>query len=72
MGMRLDNDGGYYDLKEHIGHKIVIARYGSTDEPPVNIAIECEDCNCILLDFEAPEGSVPLETPMSEKRKKRA
>jgi len=72
MGIRLDDKGGYEDLRGHIGHKIVITPYGATGEPPVDIAIECLTCNCVLLDFEAMEGTVPLETPMSEKRQKRA
>ena len=70
MAIRLDNDGGYEDLKGHVGHNVAVVGYGVTGEPPVNIAIECEDCNCVLLDFEAPEGTVPLEPPMSGRRKK--
>jgi len=45
------NGNGYSDLKEHLGHKIVVAEYGDGD----NIAIECEDCGCVLVDFDKPE-----------------
>ncbi len=46
----------YEDLKRHIGHKLVIACYGTEEERiegnPENIAIECETCNEVLLDFD--------------------
>ena len=43
--------GSFDDLMEHVGHKIVIATYGS---PVGNVAIECEDCKMVLLDFDKP------------------
>ena len=45
---------GYYDLRKHIGHKIVIVGYGNPEEAPENIALECEDCNEVLVDFNEP------------------
>jgi hypothetical protein len=41
----------FNDLKQHIGHKIVCVGYA---EGPayVNVAIECETCNEVLLDYE--------------------
>lgn len=39
----------YEDLKEHIGHKIVCVSYGKSIE---NVAIECETCNEVLLDYD--------------------
>jgi hypothetical protein len=41
----------YEDLKAHIGHKICIVWYGNREEPD-NIAVECETCNEVLLDFD--------------------
>ena len=40
----------YKELKEHIGHKIVCVRYGD-----VNVAVECEDCNEVLISFDKYE-----------------
>lgn len=38
----------YKSLRAHAGHKIVCVVYGDED----NVAIECEDCNEVLLDFD--------------------
>jgi len=37
----------YEDLILHVGHKIVITTYED-----INVAIECETCNEVLLDFD--------------------
>lgn len=63
MGIDLSENGhGYNDLKSHIGHKIVCVGYKyqihfSPDdkENPVNVALECEDCGVVLVDFDRPE-----------------
>ena len=56
MSIDLSEHGtGYQDLKEHIGHKIVVAGYGNLVDP-VNIAIECKDCGEVLLSFDKPEN----------------
>ena len=34
-------------LKEHVGHKIVCVMYGEQ-----NIAIECESCNQVLMNYD--------------------
>lgn len=59
MGIDLTN--GYNDLKGHIGHKIVCQPYGDPRDP-VNIAIECETCNCILIDFNQPQKAPSIKT----------
>ena len=43
----------YEELRKHIGHKIVCVCYmkKGTIEPK-NVAIECETCNEVLLDFD--------------------
>ena len=40
-------------LKPHVGHKIVCVAYGEPDLP-VNISIECQDCNEVLFSIDAP------------------
>lgn len=50
-----ENGRGYEDLREHIGHKIVCTPYGDYYDP-VNVAIECKTCNCVLVSFDQPEG----------------
>jgi len=37
-------------LLPHVGHRIEIGNYG-TLRFPINIAIECMDCNEVLIDF---------------------
>jgi len=41
----------FTDLLPHIGHKIVVVGY-SKDFMYNNVAIECEDCFQVLLDFD--------------------
>ena len=36
--------------REHVGHKIVVVFYGESKSGAVNVAIECEDCGCVLTD----------------------
>ncbi len=55
MGFNLDNEELLYDdLSQHLGHKIVIIAYGDPSIP-ANIAIECEDCNEVLLSADVPD-----------------
>ena len=45
----------YEKLRNHIGHNIVCVAYGDINNP-VDICIECEDCNEVLVsaeDFDA-------------------
>lgn len=37
----------YKELKKHVGHTIVCVKYKSE-----NVAIECEDCCEVLMDFD--------------------
>jgi len=41
----------YTDLIRHCGHKIEIVTYGSKNNP-INVAIECTECNEVLMDFD--------------------
>jgi hypothetical protein len=50
----------YHELKTHLGHQIVCVGYGSkraqdNGEPPKNVAIECETCNEVLMDYDIEE-----------------
>ena len=38
---------GYEDLRNHVGHDVVVVMYGDGD----NVAIECETDGEVLLDF---------------------
>ena len=74
MGIDLrENGNGYYDLQRHIGHKIVIVGYGCREgltmgtTIPVNVAIECETCGEVLVDFNEPELPAPPEIEPEEK-----
>lgn len=40
-------------LAPHVGHQVVCVGYG--DDEIVNVSIECEDCNTVLFDIDAPE-----------------
>lgn len=41
-------------LMWHVGHNIQCVTYGNEDEV-YNVAIECFDCNEVLLDYDNPE-----------------
>lgn len=42
-------------LEPHVGHNVVCVGYG--DDEIVNVSIECEDCNSVLFDINAPEAT---------------
>ena len=44
----------YNSLREHIGHKIACVCYAAPNQPPANVAIECESCDAVLLDYDRP------------------
>ncbi len=57
----------YEELKRHIGHDIVCTYYGPDAEDPVNVAIECEECNEVLLDYDREEDEGDgINTPMGK------
>lgn len=47
----------YDDLKRHIGHKVVVSCYGGRDDPQ-NVAVECETCYEIIMDFDKKNDDV--------------
>ena len=42
----------FNELKDHVGHHLDVTTYGTPDGGIYNVAIECMDCNCVLLDFD--------------------
>ncbi|GHU75727.1 hypothetical protein FACS1894188_07120 [Clostridia bacterium] len=38
-------------LLAHVGHKVVVVTYNDNDEP-VNVSIECLNCNEVLCSFD--------------------
>lgn len=42
----------FKELRQHIGHKLACVMYGDG----VNVAVECETCNEVLMDFDNDEG----------------
>lgn len=42
----------FEDLRSHIGHEIECVCYG---DPPVNVAVECVTCSCVLFDLHEDE-----------------
>ena len=59
--MSIDLNNGYEELRQHVGHEIVVVVYrdGYPDGDPMNVALECETCNMVLLDFDHPEVRNP-------------
>lgn len=53
----------FNQLRQHVGHHIVCVEYGNDDAGVVNVALECEDCGEVLLDFDKPadSGYIPLK-----------
>lgn len=43
---------GYEELKDHIGHDIVIVYYGDMQ----NVALECMDCMKVIIDFDKEDN----------------
>ena len=57
MGLPLYDPRACYDeLRHHQGHRIVCVGYGRPEDAdrPVNMAIECETCGEVLIDFNDP------------------
>jgi hypothetical protein len=48
----------YRSLAYHVGHEIVCVSYGDG----VNVAVECETCNEVLIDYNRP-NSTRFTTP---------
>jgi hypothetical protein len=41
-------------LMVHVGHKIAVVTYGSTFCAVHNVAVECETCHEVIMDFDNP------------------
>ena len=43
----------FTDLIQHVGHNVVVVTYGGAGNvSPLNVAVECEDCCEVLVDFD--------------------
>jgi hypothetical protein len=42
----------YKELGAHVGHEIQCVRYGKKTQGISNVAVECMDCNIVLIDFD--------------------
>lgn len=58
---------GFVQLLQHKGHQIEIATY-EKDGHVFNVAVECEDCCQVLIDFNNPVTKGEIEN--EEKRKR--
>lgn len=57
MGLPLyDPRACYEELKYHIGHRVVVVGYGDENHP-VNVAVECETCGQVIIDFDEPDNN---------------
>lgn len=45
---------------EHVGHRLKCVRYGPA-ERTFNVALECETCFIVLMDFDHPELEYEVE-----------
>jgi hypothetical protein len=50
--IEITNDGGFTELYRHYGHKVVVARYTDEQNQPIAVAVECEECFEVLLNYE--------------------
>ena len=44
----------FQSLRNHVGHPVEVVTYGQNDHVS-NVAVECLDCNEVLLDFDNPD-----------------
>ena len=51
-------------LEPHVGHQVVCVGYG--DGEIANVSIECEDCNEVLFDLDAPNDAENDEEEMTD------
>lgn len=49
----------FNDLVRHVGHNIECVTYGEFSDE--NVALECMDCNEVLVDFSVEDGHDPLK-----------
>ena len=46
----------YEDLQQHYGHEIVVAQYTGNEGEAMAYAIECNDCNEVILNYDNEEA----------------
>lgn len=57
----------FNELFGHVGHDTRVVYYGEQYDVR-NVAIECDDCQCVLLDFDKvePETCIKCEEPVND------
>ncbi len=58
----------YSDLRSHIGHELECVGYGE-EANPVNVAIQCVTCGCVLQDYDRPSLAIRRHTDPEDPRK---
>jgi hypothetical protein len=56
--MGIDLSDGYRELRRHVGHDVACVCYAPGyvyDTDPANVALECNTCGEILVDFDHPD-----------------
>ena len=58
----------YKNLRSHVGHPVHCVCYGDEDNP-ANVAIECIECGCVLVDYDQPDDyrEVTITLTMTQK-----
>jgi len=51
-GSRVMSATNFEELYKHYAHHVVVAQYTGADNKPAGVAIECEDCHEVLLDYD--------------------
>ena len=54
----------FQELLAHKGHKISVVTYSEDGKYVDNVAIECNRCNEVLMDFDNPLPKAPPNTPI--------
>lgn len=50
----------FYDLIPHVDHDVVCVSSRGFGDSPANVAVECETCDVVLMDYDAPNTSQEL------------
>ena len=45
----------FEELYDHLEHDVEVVEYTSKKGESVNVAIECNTCNEVLIDYDAPD-----------------
>jgi hypothetical protein len=58
------DSSNFDEIASHVGHNVIVVGYGRDGESQyVNVAVECETCGRILLDWDRPTEPGPRSGP---------